>query len=60
MAGQYATEEDLNKIKGLLHYLNTNWSAADLAVDVKLVDANGDLLGTVQITESGTYGLVFP
>ena len=39
----YVSEQDLNQIKGLLHYLNQNLQPIDgLGADVTLIDANGE------------------
>lgn len=63
MSQNYLLEQDINAIKGLLHYLNSQWKPADgatVAIDAKITDSNGDRLGSITITESGDYGLVLP
>ena len=60
---QFITEKELGQIKALTHYLNESGAfkvGEGLAVDAKLTDANGDDVGTIQITEDGAYGLVLP
>lgn len=57
----FLTEAELNFVKGLTHYLNESRPPdAELAVEAKLIDANGEHVGTVTIHDGGEYGLVFP
>jgi hypothetical protein len=40
------TEQELNIIKGLMHYLNSDFSQ-ELDAEVKIGDSNGDTLGVI-------------
>ena len=47
---QFMNENDLNRVKGLCHYLNESFGLpgeASMAVEVKLSDSNGEPLGAV-------------
>lgn len=60
---QFLTEKELNCVKGLVHYLNESMSVGDsdeIAIEARLIDANGEHVGTVTVHEGGAYGLVFP
>lgn len=51
---QFASEEDLNKIKGLLHYMNESFGLpenAKMSAEIKLTDSNGDILGVVDYND---------
>lgn len=60
----YLNEQELNQVKGLLHYLNENMLPNEgVGVDVALTDSNGESLGTVRYIsdEPGAgYALEFP
>jgi hypothetical protein len=47
---QFITEDDLNAVKGLIHYLSQNIHPTnnDLSVEVVIVDSNGEQLGRVE------------
>lgn len=48
--------EELNAIKGLMHYLNQGLDDRPIDVEARLVDANGEYIGTVKYV-SGAYVL---
>ena len=58
----YISEQELNTIKGLLHYLNESLphGHAQIDVEAELTDANGESLGSIR-WEPNTerYVLVF-
>lgn len=59
----YISEQELNSIKGLLHYLNENMPPSEgLGVDANVHDANGESLGLITYNnEPGAgYVLKFP
>lgn len=61
----YLSEGDLNAVKGLMHYLNTNMMpAVAVGIDVTMTDSNGESLGTIawdsDFGGDGEYVLKFP
>jgi hypothetical protein len=40
------TEEELNAVKGLMHYLNDQFTK-DFDAEIKVGDSNGDTLGVI-------------
>jgi hypothetical protein len=54
-AMQFITESELNALKGLLHYLNTNMSPTDseIGLNITVIDSNGEKLATVGYDEPG-------
>lgn len=47
----YLTEQDLNAVKGLLHYLNSQMAAdPSLIPDITLIDSNGDKAGSISFS----------
>jgi hypothetical protein len=51
----FLSENEVNTVKGLMHYLNTNMlPSKGVGVDVQLTDTNGESLG--QIAWEPTYG----
>ena len=58
----YMTELELNSLKGLMHYLNTNMKPeAGVGIDVHMTDANGDSMGVVTWdTDADEFVLRFP
>lgn len=46
----YLSEQELNEVKGLMHYLNANMSPnqGTLVADVKLTDAAGQPAGGIE------------
>ena len=47
---QYITEKDMNRIQGLLHYLNESFDLpepAGMSVEIKVIDSNGEQLGVI-------------
>jgi hypothetical protein len=54
-------DNDLNKLKGLLHYLNEqdNRAQSDLTFDVTIVDSNGDNVGKVEPFGESDYQFVY-
>jgi hypothetical protein len=60
----YLSEGELNAIKGLMHYLNTNMTPTDtVGVDVQFTDSNGESLGMVTwepgVGQNGSFVLKF-
>lgn len=55
---QYVSEADLNVIKGLVHYLNSNLPEIEgLSAEVRLTDSNGEHVGTIRTpTGEGSVG----
>lgn len=44
----YLTEQDLNAVKGLLHYLNDQMASdPSLVPDITLIDSNGEKAGSI-------------
>lgn len=59
---QFVTERDMNRIQGLLHYLNESFDLpqpAGMAVDIKLSDSNGDPLGSIEFEGESAERYVF-
>lgn len=54
-------ESEINAIKGLIHYLNTNGErhSHDLSFDVKVIDPNGETLARIESVGGGEYQLLF-
>lgn len=66
LAEQYLTEAELNRIKGLVHYLNENLmdatgtDAGSAAADVALTDTNGEHLGDIKYNrDAKAYAFVY-
>lgn len=60
---QYLNEQDLNAVKGLIHYLNENLQAdtTGLTAEVSLIDSNGEAAGVIKESSGpGGYALHFP
>jgi hypothetical protein len=56
----YLDTDDLNTLKGLLHYLNESFakgatSGAVIDASINISDCNGNHLGMVGRNEEGTY-----
>lgn len=49
----FMTREDLNRISGLLSYLNNSFTNEALDATVVLGDSNGEKLGTIEMTDRG-------
>jgi hypothetical protein len=63
--GNYLSEEEVNSVKGLMHYLNTNMvPSKGVGVDVHLTDTNGESLGRIAweptYSGDGQFVLKFP
>lgn len=59
----YLNEQELNAVKGLMHYLNTSMDPKDggatLSPDVALFDSNGERCGNIAYNANeGAYVLV--
>ena len=53
-------ESELNTIKGVLHYLNSqDEDDADLAFDVAIIDSNGDTIARIERQGLKDYQLLF-
>jgi hypothetical protein len=57
MPEQYLTEKDLFHIKSVIDCLKRQ-DAVDICFDCKVIEANGDTLGTIRFGESG-YAFFF-
>lgn len=56
---KYVTVEELKEIVKLCEFLNENFKASEISVDVlNFVDANGERLGAVGMTDGGGYGYI--
>ena len=55
MSSNFVTENELNTIKGLLHYLNENMQPTQckVGVDIALTDSNGENLGKIEFNANG-------
>jgi len=59
---QFVTEDDMNRIKGLLHYMNESFGppgAVNMAAEIKLTDSNGDTLGVIDFENMSVERYVF-
>jgi hypothetical protein len=55
----YISEVELNAVKGLLHYLNTNMQPIDgIAVEGRIIDSNGESLGEIRYEQEPGAGYV--
>ena len=53
------TEEELNRIQGLIHYLNTSFTNTDIDVEIQIGDSNGDQVGQIAYGVEGVMAYVF-
>jgi hypothetical protein len=62
MSGQFVNEQELNSIKGLLHYLNNNFTpdGGQVSADVNVIDSNGESVGRIEWVQGIGYALHFP
>lgn len=57
---QYMTENELNVLKGLLHYLNTSMgkpAECQIGVDIAVIDSNGERLCNIEYNDGPGYVL---
>ncbi len=47
-------ENEINAVKGLMHYLNTQFDG-DLAADVSVIDSNGETLCRIKRVDDTEY-----
>jgi hypothetical protein len=59
---QFITENDMHRIKGLLHYLNESFDLpqpAGMSAEIALHDSNGEKLGVIDYEDSAERYVFF-